>query len=490
VELRSRLFLRVESAYRNAPRSRRDPIPPAPETYPMPHVLIAVEQEEARQALARQIRAEAFTVAEAEGVEVAIQRIDDRAPDLLLAGLCFSDGSAVSLLDRARDAGVGATVLVDEEDAESVQESLKDGVTGFLARPFETEKIRELLQTVATSLGVSEEIAREQEKVEEGRFGRLVGGSRPMRRLYDLISRIAPSQATVLITGESGSGKEVVAHTIHELSRRRREPFVPVNCGAITPSLMESELFGHEKGAFTGASRQHRGFFEQADGGTLFLDEVTEMPADVQVKLLRVLESGDVTRVGAEASRSVDVRILAATNRVPETAVEEGVLREDLFYRLAVLPLAVPPLRDRLDDVPLLARHMLDAISRKEGMSRRLPDETLAVLQDYEWPGNVRQLRNAVYTAFLLSQGSDVEVDCLPPNVRGGVKIDLNSTVVQVPVGTSIKEAERRLILTTLAHYDGRKTATAETLGISVRTLYNRLHEYGYMDENEGEDPE
>ncbi len=455
----------------------------------MPHVLIAVEQEEARQALARQIRAEAFTVDEAEGVQAAIQRIDARAPDLLLAGLCFSDGSAVSLLDRAREAGVGATVLVDEEDAESVQDSLKDGVTGFLARPFETEKIRELLQTVATSLGVSEEIAREQELVEEGRFGRLVGSSQPMRRLYDLISRIAPSQATVLITGESGSGKEVVAHTIHELSRRRREPFVPVNCGAITPSLMESELFGHEKGAFTGASRQHHGFFEQADGGTLFLDEITEMPADVQVKLLRVLESGKVTRVGAEASRSVDVRILAATNRMPETAVEEGVLRKDLFYRLAVLPLAVPPLRERLDDVPLLARHMLDEISRKEGMSRRLPDETLAVLQDYEWPGNVRQLRNALYTAFLLSQSDEVEVRCLPPNVRGGVKIDLNSTVVQVPVGTSIKEAERRLILTTLAHYDGHKSATAEILGISVRTLYNRLHEYGYMDEDEDKDP-
>ena len=315
-----------------------------------------------------------------------------------------------------------------------------------------------------------------------GRFGHLWGRSPPMRSLYDQISRVAGTAVTVFITGESGSGKEVVARTVHDLSRRRKQPFLAVNCGAISPNLIESEIFGHEKGSFTGADRQHLGFFERARGGTLFLDEITEMPPDLQVKLLRVLETGTFMRVGSSQPQESDVRVIAATNRQPEQALAIGKLREDLLYRLNVFPIHLPPLRDRIEDVELLAEHFLAAICAQEGQKKRLSPEAKQRLASCRWPGNVRELRNAIQRAYVMAPHELISDEWLPPASEapgpGGAEAGPSGEVVSIALGTSMANAERQLILATLRHFNHHKERTAAVLGISLKTLYNRLKDY------------
>ncbi len=308
-------------------------------------------------------------------------------------------------------------------------------------------------------------------------FGPLVGVSPLMKEVYDHISRVAPTSATVLIVGESGTGKELVARTLHDLSRRRHEPFVALNCSALSPMLIESELFGHERGSFTGADRRHHGVFERATRGTLFLDEVTEMPMELQVKLLRVLESGTFTRTGGETPLPVDIRFLAATNRRPEEAVKEGKLRADLYYRLKVFQLSLRTLRERAQDVPLLAEHFLTQISELEGQSKRFSSEALAMLAAYAWPGNVRELKNAVHSAYILA-GPEITVECLPAEILNKVTTPTSGGIIPMNVGMTVAEAERRLVLATLGHFAGRKLETAAALGISLKTLYNRIKAY------------
>jgi two-component system, NtrC family, response regulator AtoC len=284
----------------------------------------------------------------------------------------------------------------------------------------------------------------------------------------------------VFITGESGSGKEVVARTVHDLSRRRQRPFLAVNCGAISPNLIESEIFGHEKGSFTGAERQHQGFFERAHGGTLFLDEITEMPLSLQVKLLRVLETGTFMRVGSTTAMDTDVRVIAASNRDPAQAVATGALREDLFYRLNVFPIEVPPLRDRLTDLPLLVDHFLGEIGAREGVARQASAAALERLAAYRWPGNVRELRNVLQRAYVMATGPQIGSEWLPRDALAPpAAVPGGGDLVQVPVGTPLADAERQLILATLAHYGHQKERTAAALGVSLKTLYNRLKEYG-----------
>jgi DNA-binding NtrC family response regulator len=309
-----------------------------------------------------------------------------------------------------------------------------------------------------------------------------------MGAVYDLLAKVAPTEATVCIIGESGTGKEVVAQAVHELSRRRRGPFLPVNCGAVATNLIETTLFGHEKGSFTGAERQHRGVFEQAEGGTLFLDEITEMPIELQVKLLRVLETGSVVRVGGEESIKVDVRVLAATNRVPEEAVAAGKLREDLWYRLKVFPVVLPPLRDRGGDIGVLAEHFLGELNAANGTAKSWEPAALRRLAEHSWPGNVRELKNLVHRAYILADhelGMAHVADQLggsPP--RNGVAVAssagaaANGDAIAIAVGSTVASAERRLIEATLAHCAGNKQRTAEMLGISLKTLYNRLSAY------------
>ena len=305
-----------------------------------------------------------------------------------------------------------------------------------------------------------------------GHFGQLYGGSSAMRTVYAMIDKVAPTPATVFVVGESGSGKELVARTIHDRSERRRGPFVAINCGAIPSNLIEAELFGHEKGAFTGASRQHRGCFERAAGGTLFLDEITEMAPDMQVRLLRVLEIGRFVRVGGDGEINSDVRIIAATNRDPQTAVREGKLREDLMYRLAVFPIHLPPLAEREGDAELIAELFLSQLNERAGSAKRFSRAALSAIRDYGWPGNVRELKNAVQRAFIMAE------DVVDINLGQLAGPDVSGACLKFPVGTSLAEMEKQAIYATLDHCKGNKRRCAEILGVSLKTLYNRLAAY------------
>ena len=311
-----------------------------------------------------------------------------------------------------------------------------------------------------------------------GHFGEMVGISASMQRVYSLIGRVAPTNASVLITGQTGTGKELAARTIHAFSRRRNGPFLALNCGAVPANLIESELFGHERGAFSGAARRHIGYFERAQGGTLLLDEITETPAELQVKLLRALESGAITRVGGEREIALDMRTLAATNRTPSSAVRDNKLREDLLYRLRVFHVDMPPLSERGGDIELLSRHFLEELAVSEGVRKRLSAAVVRRLAEHDWPGNVRELKNVLYSAFVLA-GDAIEVDCLPADLRRPVGGSANvSESLGIHVGMSVAAVEKRLIQATLAAVGENREAAAEMLGVSVKTLYNRLRDY------------
>jgi two-component system response regulator AtoC len=307
-------------------------------------------------------------------------------------------------------------------------------------------------------------------------LGNLLGASAAMRTVFDQIRRVAPTRASVLIIGESGVGKELVARTIHEQSPRASEPFLSVNCGAIAPALIEAELFGHERGAFPGAMQAGSGYFERAGAGTLLLDEITELPLDMQVRLLRVLESETMVRVGTEQEMPVRCRVLAATNRDPERAVAEGKLRGDLLYRLGVFPLPIPPLREREDDVELLAHYFLANLNAQEETSKRFSGDSLLCLRQYHWPGNVRELRNVVHRAFILAPSElDLRGVVGRPMIQAAVGDELT---LRIPVGTNLADAERWMIIATLKKCGGNKTRAAALLGVSLKTLYNRLNAY------------
>ena len=333
---------------------------------------------------------------------------------------------------------------------------------------------------------IAAELARPKRRA-HGRLQRLCelyGSCDSMRSLFDMIERVAGTNATIAVLGESGSGKELVANAIHLLSDRRQRPFVAVNCGALPETLIESELFGHERGSFTGAARTHRGCFERANGGTLFLDEITEMPVDMQVRLLRVLETGRFSRIGGDQEISTDVRVIAASNRDLRVAVASGKLREDLMYRLCVIPVTVPPLRERGRDTLLLAEMFLEQLNEDNGTAKSFTDDARSRLAAHAWPGNVRELKNVVHRGFVLSDEEvDVELDGefgagVEPASAQRVETT-NGNEVMIRVGTSLETAERALIMATLRAVDGSKSKAAQVLGISLKTLYNRLHEYG-----------
>jgi len=309
---------------------------------------------------------------------------------------------------------------------------------------------------------------------------RLIGNSPSMQKVRDLIGRVAPTDSTVLICGESGCGKELVAESIHAMSPRADKPFLAINCAAIPATLIEAELFGHERGSFTGAMRTREGVFERAGGGTLLLDEITEMPLDLQSRLLRVLETKRLSRVGGSSDLEVDVRVLASTNRSPAQAFEQGRLREDIYYRLAVVTVQLPPLRERGEDVLVLAEFFLSELNLRHGTRKRLSDDLRARFVRHRWPGNVRELRNAVERAFILCDGelslSEQDMPTLRPGGQegGGTSSDL----IQLPIGATLEEIERTFILATLKHFEGDKRRAADVLGCSLKTLYNKLHAY------------
>jgi two-component system response regulator AtoC len=454
------------------------PLPDPPSnTAAAPRALIVDDDPGFLLGLAELVRREGFAVTSAGSLKQAREEIAASPPDILLVDLRLPDGSGLDLLDGFEEGYAPEVVLITgDASVETAVDAMRRGAIDYLTKPVDFARIKMALGNVTRTLEMKGEIGTLRGELRRlGRFGPLIGAAPPMQKVYDLIGRVARTEASVLISGETGTGKELVAQHIHALSRRSRAAFLAVNCGSISASLIESEMFGHERGSFTGAERMHRGYFEQANRGTLFLDEITEMPIELQVRLLRALESSAVTRVGGSESIKVDVRIIAATSRRVEEARAAGKLREDLLYRLNVFPIDLPPLRDRGEDIDLLAEQFLKELNAAEGTAKHFTRACIARLHRHGWPGNVRELKNVIQRAFILAE-EDVGVDALPLGVSEEVAASSSSFVLRV--GTPIAEMERRLILATLDQFEGDKKKTADVLKISLKTLYNRLNEY------------
>ena len=463
----------------------------------MPHALIVDGDAESVDSLRLLIASERFTVAVAPNLRDARRQMALQQPDVVLLDVKLPDGNGMDLFDDPSLIARSEVVLITGRACiETSAQALRLGAADYLVKPIAMRQLQGLLSRIMKPAAPKPEVEGLSAALATGgHFGPLWGRSLPMQRVYEQILRVAATSVTVFITGESGTGKEMVAQSVHDLSRRRKQPFLAINCGAISPHLIESEVFGHEKGSFTGADRQHAGFFERASGGTLFLDEITEMPLELQVKLLRVLETGRYMRVGSTQTQEANVRVIAATNRPPEQAVQQSRLREDLFYRLNVFPIVLPPLRERLVDVPLLAQHFLRAIGTQEGQARQFAPAALEQLASYTWPGNVRELRNVVQRAWVMAHGETIDDAGLPnaaPSERvSGVPAEESSAGlvsreagvhIALPIGTSMAQAERALIEATLRHFNAHKERTAAVLGLSLKTLYNRLKEYAHGD--------
>ncbi len=388
---------------------------------------------------------------------------------------------------------MAVVVVTAQGTIDSAVQAMRMGAYDYITKPIDTARLRSILQNASALLGARTELEVTRRKLRDaGSLGSLVGSSKKMQELFRLIEMVAPSTASVLITGASGTGKELVARTIHELSPRRNKPFVPINCAAIPETLIESEIFGHEKGAFTGALERRTGCFELAEGGTLLLDEIGEMPVATQAKLLRVLEDRKLRRLGSKVETTVDVRVLAATNKVPDEAVARGELRNDLYYRLNVFNIHMPMLREHKEDVPALVDCLLQEMSARHGRSAAAVSEAvLHAFQSYSWPGNVRELRNTLERAVIVCEGAVIETKHLPPGF-GQTPVRTASDdpdAVHLGVGTTVEEAEKMLILKTLEATNNNKTRAAEILGISLKTLHNKLKEYGSAAADKEEQP-
>ena len=443
----------------------------------MSHALVVDDDSDSAETMAMLIANEGFTVATAGSLRDARRQMSLQEPDIVLLDLVLPDGSGMELFNDAKVLPNTEVVLITgHASLDTSIQALRLGAADYLVKPMSLKQLQGVLSRLTKPSALKAEADDLEKSLEEhGHFGQLWGRSASMRRVYQQILRVSGTAVTVFLTGESGTGKEVVAKTVHDLSRRRARPFFAVNCGAISPHLIESEIFGHEKGSFTGADRQHIGFFERTSGGTLFLDEITEMPLDLQVKLLRVLETRALSRIGSDDVIDVDVRVLAASNRAPQDAVAAGRLRRDLLYRLQVFPLHVPPLRERLEDVRPLATHFLDELNKGGGTIRSLTPAALDRLERYGWPGNVRELWNVVQRACILSEGRWITQFGL--SVEATLNAEPHGRTFKVSVGDRIDAMEKRLILATV-HHTSTREAAAKMLGVSVKTLYNRLREY------------
>jgi len=412
----------------------------------------------------------------------ATRMVERQDPDIVISDVVMPETSGLELLRslKAGDPYRPVLLITAQGSIDMAVEAMKQGARDFLTKPLtDLPKLKSLLDDAEKELELRRKAKRLTARMDaEGGLGEFVGSSKAMREVFSLIQSVAQRDVPVMITGESGTGKEVAARTIHQLSRREGKPFVAINAAAIPESLIESELFGHERGAFTGAVAMRQGVFEQANGGTLLIDEIAEMPMALQPKLLRVLADGRVRRLGGSFEFEFDVRVLAATNRDPLKAIEEVRLREDLYYRLNVVPIPLPALRDRADDVPLLVQHFINEFNTKHRLQLVGPtDEAMALLKLYPWPGNVRELRNIIERSVVLAKGDWIEEKDLPPYVRDP---GLRPEKLVFPVGeTTVADAERALILKTLEHAGKNKAEAARQLGVDVKTIYNKLKAYG-----------
>ena len=445
----------------------------------MAHLLVVDDEHSARTTLSLLLRKRGHDVLEADGVTAAAKRLTEEVFDLVVTDLRMPDGDGLDVLRAAKAHAPGTEVILLTAYAEwkSAKDAIRLGALDYFEKGQEPDELYHRIDKALAgrALRQENENLRAQLRQRYGLSG-LVAQSPAMHAVLDLVERVAPTDATVLIQGESGTGKEVIAKAVHHASTRAVRPFVAVNCGAVPETLLESELFGYMRGAFTGATVNKLGLFEEAHGGTLFLDEIAEMPAALQVKLLRALQSGEVRRLGATQHATIDVRVIAATHGDLPTLINQGTFREDLFYRLNVIQIALPPLRDRREDIPALAEHFLGRVAGKLGRGLRLSPEAVERLLRYPWPGNVRELENAIERAAILARREEIAPEDLPPHVSAGLQLGPSP---MLPRQVTLAEAEREHILQTIERFGRNHSGAAEALGIGRTTLWRKLKEYG-----------
>ena len=449
---------------------------------PSPKKILVVDDDAAhRLMLEAVLESEGYEVYQADDGETAIESVEAEFYDLILMDIRMARMSGIDALKEIKKISPGVPVLIMTAFAsiETAVEAVKSGAYDYITKPLDTEKLKRSIAAELEHSDLRHEVAVLKDRLGD-RFdlSNIIGKSRKMKDVFEILAMAAPSDATVLIQGESGTGKELIANAIHQNSPRAGNPFIKVNCAALPESLLESELFGHERGAFTGAVNMRKGRFELANGGSIFLDEISEMSSAMQARLLRVLQEKEFERVGGMKTIEVDVRVISATNRDLESEVKEGRFREDLFYRLNVISIPIPPLRERKEDIPLLAEHFLSVYSEKNRRQLRgfLP-KTLDLFMRYDWPGNVRELENVIERSVIMSRGDHISLDDLPRNIQE-LSADLENDNTGVRPGWSMKEVERDLIIKTLEQTGGNKTKAAEILGINRKTLQNKLKEY------------
>lgn len=450
-----------------------------------PKVFIVDDEEPSREGLTTLLTKWGYEVEQAGDGQEALNKITQFHPDVVITDMVMPGFNGLELIQLLQKELIFSPVIVltGHGSIETAVSAIKQGAYDYLSKPLDMARLRIMVEKALEKGQTQREmiLLRKRLKGLWG-LGKLVGKSKAMQELYSLIELAAPTPARVLILGESGTGKELVAQSLHDLSERNKGPFIPINCSAIPETLLESEIFGHEKGAFTGALERKPGCFELAHGGTLFLDEVAEMSPAIQAKFLRILQDASVKRIGGTAPIQVDVRVLAATNKDPGKSIQEGTLREDLYYRLNVCTIHLPPLRERQDDIPLLVKAFIEEFNAHyQRTVKSIDDQALRLLTQHPWPGNIRELRNAIERAVMTCT-SDVITEAHLPllvNRADDLKSDDPSGTIHVPLGSTIEEAERQLILRTLKHSHNNKTRAAEILGVSLKTLHNKLHRYG-----------
>jgi DNA-binding NtrC family response regulator len=451
-------------------------------------IFVVDDEEASREGLATLLAKWGYEVAQAGDGKDALTKISQFHPDVVITDLVMPGFNGLELIQLLQKELIFSPVIVltGHGTIETAVSAIKQGAYDYLTKPLDIARLRIMVEKALEKGETQREmlLLRKRLKGLWG-LGKLVGKSKPMQEIYSLIELSAPTPARVLILGESGTGKELVAQSLHDLSDRNKGPFIPVNCSAIPETLLESEIFGHEKGAFTGALERKPGCFELAHGGTLFLDEVAEMSPSIQAKFLRILQDSTVKRIGGTIPSQVDVRVVAATNKDPLKAIQDGSLREDLYYRLNVCTIHLPPLRDRKDDIPLLVKALLEEFNANYSRNvQSIDDEALNCLMNHSWPGNVRELRNAIERAVMSCTSDVITTAHLPEFAKetAFANSDEKMETLHLPVGSTIEDAERQLILRTLKYHQNNKTRAAEILGVSLKTLHNKLHRYGLHD--------
>jgi DNA-binding NtrC family response regulator len=443
------------------------------------NVMVVDDEKNIRAGLGKAIELDGHNVLLAEDGQHALETLEEEEVDLIIADLKMPRVSGEELLRRVVESypTLPVIILTGHGTIENAVQAMRDGAYDFLTKPVNLDRLSLLVKRALSTRELALQHRALQEELQQKRqFANIIGKSAEMKRIFDIVRQVAPTKASVLITGESGVGKELIADALHNMSNRQEKPFIKVHCAALSESLLESELFGHEKGSFTGAVARKRGRFELAHMGSIFLDEIGEIDQSVQIKILRVLQEKTFERVGGEQTLEVDVRIISATNKDLKQEIERGTFREDLYYRLNVVNIHIPPLRERKEDIPLLVSGFIREFASENGKPvEGIDPKARALLYNYSWPGNVRELRNSIESAVVMSKGTIITPDDLPPSIAA----DSESNYVRIQLGATMADAEKELIRANLAANRGNKSRTAEVLGIGRKTLHRKLAEYG-----------